>query len=148
MRRFVKILLGIAVGLIVWFVLATVGNLLLRAAIRGYTEAEPTFQFTLPMLLARLALGAISSVVAGLACARSIRSIPRVAWAFAVVLVLLFLPVHYRLWAQFPPWYHAVFLVSLAPLVLLGAHLGRTSPSAVDRAAQSRDDLGAGYRDR
>ena len=36
-------------------------------------------------------------------------------------LVLFFVPVRYSLWAQFPLWYHAAFLLSLSPLVWLGA---------------------------
>jgi len=49
----------------------------------------------------------------------------RAVTALAIILVLLFLPVHYRLWSQFPAWYHATFLILLAPLVFLGARLSR-----------------------
>ena len=73
------------------------------------------------MLLARLAAGGFSSVAAGFACALLTRANPAAGKVLAVALVLFFVPVHYALWAQFPLWYHAVFLVSLAPLVLAGA---------------------------
>jgi hypothetical protein len=110
---------------IVWFVVATVANLFLRAAFSGYAEAELAARFTLPMLLARIAVGAVSSVAAGLACALSARTVSATAHTFAVALVLFFVPVHYSLWAQFPLWYHVVFLVSLGPLVLAGARVAR-----------------------
>jgi hypothetical protein len=121
----IKIALAVLLGFAVWFVVATVANLLIRASLSGYAEAELAARFTLPMLLARLAAGAVSSVVAGLACALVARPTLAAVKVLAVALVLLFIPVHYSLWAQFPLWYHAVFLVSLAPLVLVGAWVAR-----------------------
>jgi len=46
-----------------------------------------------------------------------------------------FLPVHYSLWNRFPIWYHLVFLISIIPLVLLGALMG------VGRARASSEAL-------
>ena len=120
-----KFVLAILIGFVVWFVVATAANLLIRASLAGYAEAELATRFTLPMLLARLVVGALSSVVAGLVCALSARSVPVAVTVFAVALVVFFIPVHYSLWAQFPVWYHATFLVSLAPLVLVGAWVER-----------------------
>ena len=126
-RPFVAVL----AGLLVWFVTATLGNALLRAALPGYAEVERAMAFTLPMQLARLALGALSSLAAGAATAAIGRAARGPTRVLAGVLVLLFLPVHYSLWARFPAWYHAVFLVSLPLAVLGGAALTR-------RAGQGR----------
>jgi len=128
MPRSIKVVLGVVLGFFVWFCVATVGNLLIRGTLAGYAEAEPAMKFTLPMLLARLALGGVSSVAAGFVCAASLR-LPAAVNILAIVLVVFFIPVHYSLWARFPPWYHAVFLVSLAPLVLLGAAPARPGAS-------------------
>ena len=125
MPKAIKIVLGVLIGLVVWIVVATVGNLVIRGLVSGYSEAEPAMRFTLPMLLARLSLGAVSSAAAGFVCAASMHSVPNAVKFLAVVLVIFFVPVHYSMWTQFPLWYHAVFLVSLAPLVLLGARLTR-----------------------
>ena len=125
MPKPIKIALAVLIGFVVWFVVATVANLLIRASLSGYAEAEHATRFTLAMLLARLAVGGLSSVSAGLACALFARASPVAVKFLAVALVLFFLPVHYSLWAQFPLWYHAVFLVSLAPLVLVGARVAR-----------------------
>jgi hypothetical protein len=125
MPRPIKIALAVLIGFIVWFVVATVANLLIRASLSGYAEAEPVARFTLAMMLARLAVGGLSSVAAGLACALSARASPVAVNILAIALVLFFLPVHYSLWARFPLWYHAVFLVSLVPLVLVGAWVAR-----------------------
>ena len=123
MRKPIKIVLGVLLGFVVWFVVATVGNLIIRAAISGYHEAEVVARLTLPMLFARLAVGAVSSTAAGFACASAFRSAPRAITFLAAALVLFFIPVHYSLWTQFPLWYHATFLLTLAPLVWLGARL-------------------------
>src|SRR5262245_22239295 len=111
-----KVFLGVLTGFVVWFVVATLGNLLVRAGLPGYSDAEPAMSFTLPMLFARLVVGAVATIAAGAVCALVARSNPTAIRLFAVVLVLFFIPVHYVLWERFPMWYHAAFLVSLAPL--------------------------------
>ena len=134
MPKSLKIVLGVLLGFVVWFGVATVGNLLIRHSMAGYAEAEPAMKFTLPMLLARLTLGGVSSVAAGFVCAAALRLATAVKF-FASLLVLFFIPVHYSLWAKFPVWYHAVFLVSIAPLILLGAGLTRPIASQGEGAA-------------
>lgn len=129
MPKPIKIVLAVLLGFVVWFVVATVINLVIRATLSGYAEAEAATRFTLPMLLARLAMGGLSSVAAGLACARFARTAPIAVKWLAVGLVVFFAPVHYSRWAQFPPWYHVVFLVSLAPLVLVGSWVARSFAS-------------------
>src|ERR1700730_6493831 len=64
----VKATISVLVGFVIWLVAATLGNLLLRALIPTYIAAEAVMTFTLPMLLARLAVGFVSSLVAGFAC--------------------------------------------------------------------------------
>ena len=134
MLKSMRIVLGVLVGLVVWFVVATVGNFAIRGLVAGYAAAEPAMQFTLPMLLARLGLGAVSSVAAGFACRALLRSVPIAVKFFAGLLVFFFVPVHYSLWAQFPLWYHVAFLVSLAPLALLGARSAQSGASAASGA--------------
>ena len=69
---------GVAAGLVAWIVVVTLGNVALRGAMPGYGEAEAALRvapagdatatpvtFTLAMLVARLLLGAASSVAAG-----------------------------------------------------------------------------------
>ena len=117
------------VGLVVWFVVATAGNLSLRLAWPAYAAAEPAMQFTPGMLAARLLLGALSTVAAGLVAARIATAPRRAALLLGVLLVLLSIPVHSDLWDKFPLWYHAVFLVTLLPLVLAGAALRGALPN-------------------
>jgi hypothetical protein len=124
-------------ALVAWFVVATVGNIAVRASLPGYGKAEaalrsaeagyaagqPSMPFTLSMMIARLALGAVSSVVAGASCRWIASRGTSGPWIVGILLIVLFIPVHIWLWPRFPVWYHLVFLVSLLPCTLLGAAL-------------------------
>ena len=114
---------AVIISVVTWFLVATLGNLLLRALLPGYAAVETAMSFTLPMKLARLALGLISSLSAGIVCAAIANPGSQAARVVAGIMVALFIPVHYMLWAKFPVWYHLFFLLSLAPAVLLGASL-------------------------
>lgn len=128
-----KATISALVGFVIWFVAATLGNLLLRTLIPNYIAAEAVMAFTLPMLLARLAVGIFSSLVAGFACSYVARRSRKPIYVLSVIMVVFFLPVHYNLLAKFPIWYHVVFLGTLAPLIIFGAALrGRLQTKAVD----------------
>lgn len=110
---------GVVGGVLTWFLIANVGNRILRATWPGYSRAEVAMTFNLGMLIARLFVGAISSLCAGFVAAwitnRSVLAIK----SLAGVILVLFLPV-ITLWERFPPWYHVVFLTSLPVVTLLG----------------------------
>jgi hypothetical protein len=113
--------IGAAIAaLVTWFFVATVLNLGLRAWWPHYDEAELAFNFTFAMKLARLVLGAISSLGAGFVAAWIGKGRMSAATLTGIVLLGLFIPGHYRVWSKFPVWYHLTFLVSLLPLTLLG----------------------------
>ena len=116
--------LAVIIGLVVWVICATALDIPLRYALPGYAAAEPQLQFTLPMMIARLALpGAVPSVAAGFAGAWISRGNRRAVAALAIVLLAIFLPTHYYVWTKVPLWYHLVFLGSLPLLTWLGAAL-------------------------
>ncbi len=112
---------SVFVGIVAWFCVATVVNFTLRSVWPDYGAAEKSMNFTLGMQVARLLLGAFASVCAGFAAAVVARGAATPIRALAVLLLLLFIPVHYSLWDKFPIWYHVVFLASLIPVTLLGA---------------------------
>jgi hypothetical protein len=126
----IRSILAVVVGFVTWFVVATLGNLLIRALLPGYVAAEPTLDFTLAMMAARLGLAVVSSLVAGFVGSAVDRGKPGAVYACAAILLLFFLPVHYNLWQKFPVWYHLAFLVTLAPLVLLGGAVQRRQSAA------------------
>ena len=128
MPGWLRVALAVVAGIVVWFAVATAGNVALRLLVDGYTDMEPAMTFTLGMMFGRLLVGAISSVAAGAAGAWIARRVRPTALALGVVLVVLFIPGHVRLWDTFPGWYHAAFLLSLVPLVWVGARLVARPP--------------------
>ena len=111
---------SVFVGIVAWFCVATVVNFTLRMFWPDYAAVEKSMNFTLGMQVARLILGAFASLCAGFAAAVVARGSATPVKALAVLLLLLFIPVHYALWDKFPIWYHVVFLASLIPVTLLG----------------------------
>jgi hypothetical protein len=123
MPNWLRIVLAIVAGFVVWFAVATVGNFVIRWLLPGYSEVEKAMEFSSGMLIARLIVGAIASLVAGVACIAIARNAQAAAYLFALLLLVLFVPVHIGLWAKFPLWYHIAFLGSLFLLTMLGAKL-------------------------
>jgi len=119
----IKAAMGVIAGFLMWFAVATLGNMLVRVLLPGYRAAEAALAFTLSMLLARLAVGALSSIGAGFVCAQVAGRSRKATYVLALLLVVLFIPVHYALRARFPLWYHLAFLGTLAPLVIAGGAL-------------------------
>ena len=111
-------------GLVAWILVASLLDRLLRLGLPGYAAAEPIMAFTLSMKWARLALGALASLTAGFVVARVAPQGRRLPPILGVLVLVMFLPVHYSLWDKFPIWYHLVFLLTIVPLVLAGAWLG------------------------
>jgi hypothetical protein len=134
-----KSICAVVVGVVAWFLTATVGNLLIRAVLPGYTEVEADMNFTLPMKLCRLALALVASLCAGAVCTAIAGPNSHAAKVIGCGLLLLFLPVHYSLWDKFPVWYHLFFLVTLAPAVVLGSALYSKLAGAKPRAATRPD---------
>jgi hypothetical protein len=121
----VKGIAGVAGGLVVWMLVATLGNLVLRFAWPGYADVEKAMTFTVGMLIGRLVLGAVATACAGTAVAVIAKRNDRIVALFAGLLVLLFIPVHYNLWNNFPLWYHVVFFASLVSMTFAGAAMYR-----------------------
>jgi len=121
----IRSICAVVIAVVGWFVAATLGNWLLRALLPGYSGVETAMAFTFPMQLGRLAVGLVSSLCAGALCAALARPNSHADKLVAGLMVVLFLPVHYALWAKFPVWYHVFFLASLVPVVLAGAALHR-----------------------
>jgi hypothetical protein len=126
---------GIVAGIVTWAVVVTVLNFGLRLWLPGYVQVEHAMVFTLPMKIARLTIAAVTSLVAG-AMVRAVAPASRWApWVAGLVILLPFLWVHIHIWSKFPVWYHLTFLLTLVPLVVVGAQLWPTRPDQTDRAA-------------
>lgn len=122
-------IIGVVAGVALWFALTLVVGLIMRATWPAYASVADAMTFTLPMMIARLSIGALATVFAGFvaACITSstiARLIP------SVILLMFFIPEHVMLWDKFPIWYHLTFLLSLVPLTYLGNRLARRAMSS------------------
>jgi len=113
---------AVLAAVVLWLIVATVIHRLMCVVWPAYAVATPLLAFTLSMKLARLSLSTFCTLLAGFAANR-ISNARGIAVAVGCVLVLLFLPEHYRIWDRFPVWYHLTFLSSLIPLSVIGARL-------------------------
>ncbi|HTM58764.1 MAG TPA: hypothetical protein VL199_00275 [Burkholderiales bacterium] len=113
---------GVLGGCVAWAVAATLLNLALRHSWPDYAAVEKQMDFTLLMMIARLIIGALASVAAGLAAAWISRRNAIATWVVIATMLAIFIPVHVGLWARFPTWYHLFFFTSLALFPLVGLH--------------------------
>ena len=116
---------AVLAGCVAWALAATLLNLALRLSWPAYAAVEKQMDFTLLMLIARLIVGALASLAAGLTAAWISRRKPIAIWVLVILLVAIFVPVHIALWAKFPAWYHVAFLLSLVVFPLAGGRFGR-----------------------
>src|SRR5262245_63460087 len=108
--------LGVIAGLVVWVVVATVAGLVMRATWPAYAIVADAMTFTLPMMIARLTIGAVATIAGGWVAAMITRRSPLASLLPGIVLLAGFIPQHIMLWQKFPIWYHLTFLLSLVPL--------------------------------
>src|SRR5215470_6014835 len=122
---------AVIAGLIAWLLVASLLNRALRLLLAGYVAAEPKMTFTLPMMAWRLTLAVIASLVAGAVAGAIAPSGRRMPWVLGATLLASFLPEHVMIWHLFPVWYHLTFLITLVPLIVLGARVTQTRTAAV-----------------
>jgi len=116
-------LAGAVAGLIVWMLVGATGFRLLRERWPAYAVVEPDFDFTLLMLFARLFVGVACGIAAGIAIRLLVGKRSRVPWLVGAIFLVVWVPLHISIWERFPAWYHLFFLLTLAPLIALGARL-------------------------
>jgi hypothetical protein len=116
---------AVVAGLAVWIAIVAVAGPILRASWPAYASAADAQRFTLPMMIARLSIGAVATLAAGaVTTAIAPRSVLARLMA-GVLLLVAFIPQHISLWATFPVWYHLTFLLSLVPLSYAGGFVSR-----------------------
>ena len=129
-----KGILGVVAGLLAFMAVVFVAGIIMRGAWPDYARVADAMTFTLPMMIARLTIGALATIAAGLVTAAIAKPSTLVRLVPGLLLLAAFIPQHIMLWAKFPVWYHLTFLLSLVPLTYLG---GR----AVSREATSAAPL-------
>jgi len=127
-------ILGVVAGLLTFVAVVAVAGIIMRGAWPEYARVADVMTFTLPMMIARLAIGALATITAGLVTAAIAKRSTLVRLAPGLLLLVAFIPQHMMLWEKFPVWYHLTFLLSLVPLTYLG---GRAVSREATTAAPS-----------
>jgi hypothetical protein len=122
-----KKILGVVAGLIVWLVVVMVVGEIMRRSWPAYASVADAMTFTLPMMIARLSIGALATLAAGLITALIVPKSTIAKLMPGVLLLIAFIPQHIMLWDKFPIWYHFTFLLSLVPLIWVGGALASTN---------------------
>ncbi|MGH7787032.1 MAG: hypothetical protein ACRERC_09220 [Candidatus Binatia bacterium] len=142
MNSTLRFIASLVVGCVTAVAIATAGFSVLRTLWPEYAAAEPEKAYTLVMLFSRLAVGALCT--AGAACATTVIAGDngRAAWWLGGLFVVISLPSHlYYVWADYPAWYHFVYLSSLAPIAgLTGRVVGTAGrPHSLRSPRPTRD---------
>ena len=139
-----RVILGIVAGLAVWMASATAVGLIMREAWPQYAAVAAAMTFTLPMMFARLAIGAFATLLAGCVTSVIARRSTVARLTTGLLLLAVFIPVHIELWHKFPLWYHLTFLLSLLPLSYLGGSIPTGSRKADGAPADIANRVGLG----
>ena len=129
-------ILGALGGFVAWWIVVSLANQGLHIFWPAYAAADtPAMMFDLPMKIARLTESSVASILAAFVAYRIAPASNYAVPAYGVLLLIMFLPIHYMIWARFPVWYHVYFLSSLVALPLLTLWLLRGRASAASAAA-------------
>ena len=129
----IRVIAGLVVGILSAVGIARVAFATLQSVWPEYAAAAPDKAYTLPMLWARLGIAALLTLISA-AVATLVAADRRVAWVLGSLFVVVSLPSHlHYVWADYPAWYHAVYLLSLVPVAWLG---GKLVPSHFVRLSQ------------
>jgi hypothetical protein len=115
-----KAVLAVVAGLVAWIAIVAVAGLIMRSSWPAYARVADAMTFTLPMMLARLSIGALATLAAGWLTTAIVPKPMLVRLMPGLILLVVFIPQHIALWNNFPVWYHLTFLLSLVPLTYLG----------------------------
>jgi hypothetical protein len=119
-------ILAVVAGLVAFMAFVTIVGAAMRASWPEYARVADAMTFTLPMMIARLAIGALATLAAGYVTA-SVTPSTLFRVLTGVMLLVAFVPIHIGIWERFPVWYHLTFLLSLVPLTYAGGEL-KTRP--------------------
>ncbi|HET6959825.1 MAG TPA: hypothetical protein VFI56_24700 [Vicinamibacterales bacterium] len=122
-----KKIFGVVAGLMAWVSVVVVVGEIMRRSWPAYANVAAAMTFTLPMMVARLSIGALATLAAGFVTAVIVPQSTLVKLMPGVLLLVAFIPQHIMLWNTFPVWYHLTFLLSLVPLTYIGGTMWSSS---------------------
>jgi hypothetical protein len=110
-----KTFYGMLSGLIVYAIIGSFGLYLLLKCWPAYNIASKDKSYTLYMLLSRLSIGIISSVLAGIIATKIANA--KSAWLVGAIVFCFAAYTHlFRVWTDYPAWYHFSYLLPIIPI--------------------------------
>ena len=131
-----RLIVGILSGAVVWLVSVFVLGFLCGMAWPEMAAVRDMTLLTVPMLITRLSISAVSSLLGGYVAAMIGRESTRAPMGAGILLLVLFVPYHLTIWHNFPVWYHLTFFVSLPVLSMLGGILHAGGPKSLGRPGE------------
>jgi hypothetical protein len=117
----------VAAAVLAYMAVGAAGLSMLLAAWPGYAEATTAKGYSLAMLLGRLAVAVLSAALAGVAAGR-ISGI-HAAWTAGALLAAASGWIHVtHVWPDYPVWYHAAYVLPIAPVAAAGAWMSGRRP--------------------
>lgn len=108
---------GIPTGLIVYIIVGSIGLYLLRACWPEYAIASKDKSYNFEMLLSRLLIGILASVFAGVITTKIANDEGRSAWYVGAIVFSVAAYIHFfRVWTDYPTWYHFAYLLPIIPI--------------------------------
>jgi hypothetical protein len=133
-----RVILGIVVGFIAWSVLWVGSDQLLQTISKDWYGAhqlafekamfnkEP-FTPDSTILILRLVISIVVSIMSGFLAAVVAGGNRNAPLGLGILLLAVGLLVEVMVWGYLPVWYHAVFLILLIPMTILGGRLKSTA---------------------
>lgn len=118
-----KFYLAIIVGVITYAIIGLLGLYLLKVCWTEYNIASATKSYSITMLAARLSVAMLASIAAGF-------MLSKIAYynkSTQIASVIIFLGASYihifRVWPDYPVWYHLAYLLPIIPTILFTYHV-------------------------
>ena len=116
---------GILAGLVAYAIFGKVGLYLLQVCWSDYDLHSIDKSFTVPMLAARLFVGNIASIAAGVAATKMGDNKGKSAWVVGTLVFIGAAYVHFMTitWTEYPLWYHLTYVLPIVPVIGLSGFL-------------------------
>jgi ABC-type multidrug transport system permease subunit len=115
---------GVLCGLIAYSITGSIGLFLLLNCWPAYAIASKDKSYTFEMLLLRLLAGLLAAVLAGISVARIANNREKSAWLAGIIVLAVASYIHFfRVWADYPRWYHMAYLLPVVPVISLSNYL-------------------------
>ncbi|MFN8342955.1 MAG: hypothetical protein U0V64_14935 [Cyclobacteriaceae bacterium] len=122
---------GIVAGLIAYAISGKLGLYLLQLCWSAYETHSADRSYTLSMLLARLFVGTLAAIAAGVAATKFARDKGRTALLVGLLAFSGGAYVHFLTdtWTAYPIWYHLAYVLPIIPVTGLGGYLAHSKLS-------------------